>query len=102
MNNMKTLIVYYSRTGTTKRVAEAIAEKLGADLEEIVDKKDRKGAMGYLTAGRDATLRRLTEIEPLKKRAEDYDLVIIGTPIWSWNMSVAVRAYLSLNKEALK
>lgn len=98
---MKTLIVYYSRTKTTKKVAEALAEKLGADIEEIVDKKDRQGALGYLSAGRDATMRRLTELEAAKKAASDYDLVIIGTPIWSWNLSTPVRTYLYENKEVL-
>ncbi|MFH0892071.1 MAG: flavodoxin domain-containing protein [Candidatus Falkowbacteria bacterium] len=98
---MKTLIVYYSRTKTTKKVAEALAQKLEADLEEIIDKKDRAGAFGYLSAGRDATRRYLTDIEPAKKAAGDYDLVIIGTPIWSWNLSTPVRTYLSENKEIL-
>ena len=36
---MKTLVVYYSRTGNTKYVAEKIAENLGAEICEVVDKK---------------------------------------------------------------
>lgn len=31
----KTLVLYYSATNTTKRVAEQIAQKLNADLREI-------------------------------------------------------------------
>ncbi len=37
---MKTLVTYYSRTGTTRAVGEAIARELGTDSEEIVDGKN--------------------------------------------------------------
>jgi flavodoxin len=96
---MKTLVVFYSRTGTTKKVAEAIAEKTGADLEEIKDTVDRGGAMGYLRSGRDAMKKRLTNLEPVLKNPADYDLVVIGTPIWGWNVSAPVRTYLTEQKE---
>ena len=36
-SKVKTLIVYYSRTSKTKRVAEDLAKILGADIETIVD-----------------------------------------------------------------
>jgi len=92
------LIVYYSRTQTTKKVAEILAEKLGADIEEIKDTVDRAGVKGYWISGKDATLRKLTVLEKSEKNPSDYDLVIIGTPIWSWNMSVPVRTYVTENK----
>jgi flavodoxin len=40
---MKSLVVYYTRTGKTKSAAEAIATQLGADIEEIVDLKKTAG-----------------------------------------------------------
>jgi flavodoxin len=43
---MKTLVVYYSRTGTTRKVAEAIAGILRCDIEEVVDTKKRSGILG--------------------------------------------------------
>ncbi len=95
----KILIVYYSRTETTKKLAKMLAEKLSADLEEIKDTVDRKGGMGYLISGRDATLRKLTVLEKSTTNLRDYDLVVIGTPIWSWNMSVPVRTYLTDHKD---
>ena len=33
---MKVLVIYYSRTGNTKFVAEKIAQELEADIEEII------------------------------------------------------------------
>ncbi|MBI5077124.1 NAD(P)H-dependent oxidoreductase [Candidatus Falkowbacteria bacterium] len=96
---MKILVVYYSRTGVTRQVGEAIAGALNGDGEEIVDLKDRSGSIGYINAGRDATFKLQTKIKPLEKQPADYDLVIIGTPVWAWNMTPAARTYIVQNKE---
>ena len=50
---MRSLVVYYSRTGVTKKVAEAISQMLGADIEEIIDRRDRRGPKGFFTGGRE-------------------------------------------------
>jgi len=94
---MKSLVVYYSRTGTTKTVGKAIAKKLKADSDEIIDLKKRLGPINWLIAGWDATRRRLTKIKTQKK-PERYDMIIIGTPIWGKNMAPAVRTYLTNHK----
>jgi flavodoxin len=99
---MKILVAYYSRTGTTKKVAEALTQKLGAEVEEIRDTVDRSGAKGYLISGRDGMRRRLTKLEPVKLNPVGYDLVVVGTPVWSWNMSSPVRTYLTENKDKFK
>jgi flavodoxin len=96
---VKTLVAFYSRTGTTKKIASAIAEKTGADLEEIRDTVDRSGAMGYLRSGRDSIKKKLTKLEPLKFEPDQYDSIIIGTPIWGWNVSVPVRTYITEQKD---
>lgn len=92
---MKSLVVYYSRTGNTKFVAEEIAAELGADLEEIVDLKSRDGKMGWLSASRDATGNRQTNISETKRNPADYDLIVIGTPVWAWSPSAAIRTYIA-------
>ena len=79
---MKILVTFYSRTGNTRKIGNEIAEKLKADADEVVDKKPRGGVKGYLFAGRDAMKKKLAEIEYRKDPAE-YDLVIIGIPVWA-------------------
>jgi flavodoxin len=92
---MKTLVVYYSRTGVTRTVAQALAGRLRADVEELRDHKNRSGARGWLAACMDAACKRLTEIDPPTRDAAVYDLVLIGTPVWAFTMAPAVRTYLS-------
>jgi flavodoxin len=99
---MKTLVVYYSRTGTTKKVAEAIADKLHCDIEEIQSKKDWKGLIGYMRAGKAGVKKETPEISPPTHDPAKYDLVLIGTPVWVGNMSAPVRTYLVQNKDKLK
>ncbi|MFA5359771.1 MAG: flavodoxin [Patescibacteria group bacterium] len=101
-NGVKILVAYYSRTGITKKLAEFLAEKLGAQTEEIKDTVNRAGAVGYMLAGRDAMQRKLTKLEPLKLNPADFDLVIIGTPVWAWNMSAPIRTYLTEHKDKFK
>jgi flavodoxin len=99
---MKTLLVYYSRTGFTKQVAEAIKDKLDCDIEELVDQKDRSGAIGWVGAGRDAARKAKTQIDEPRYNPADYDLVIIGTPVWVGICAVAVRTYLERFKDELR
>jgi flavodoxin len=99
---MRSLVVYYSRTGTTKKAAETIAEALHSDIEEVIDQKDRRGIWGWFMAGRDATLKKLVNIGPNKHEPSNYDLVVIGTPVWAWNVTPAVRAYIAANSARFK
>ena len=92
---MKALVVHYSRTGSTEKVAAEIAQALAADTETIIDKKNRKGPIGWLTAGRDSTRKTPADIEEPKHDPSGYDLVVIGTPVWAWTVSAPVLAYLN-------
>ena len=91
---MKVLIVYYSRSGKTRNIAEVIAEKLGAELEEIADHRNRKGLLGFFASGNEAHLKRVIPIERLKNEPAKYDLIIVGTPIWAGNLSTPIRSFL--------
>ena len=95
---MKALVVYYSRTGNTRKVGQEIARQLKADIEEIISPRGRSGPLGFLWSGGEATLRLMTKLKPTKKDPTKYDVVVVGTPIWSFNMSSPVRTYLSRNR----
>lgn len=94
---MRTLVVFYSRTGNTRKVGEKIANILKADIDEVIDKTDRSGIRGWLGGGKDAFFKNPTFIH-FKKDPSKYDLVIIGTPVWAATQAPAVRTYLSEHK----
>ena len=94
---MKSLVVYYSRTGNAKFVAETVAAELGSDIEEVIDLKKREGKLGWMSAGRDASSGEQTEIAPPTRNPKDYDLVVVGTPVWAWSPSAAIKTYLAKN-----
>ena len=75
---MKTLVVYYSRSGNTKKIAEEISSKLKCEIEEIVDSKNRKGMLGWIISAIDAHSK-LTTIGEIIKDPTKYDLIVIGT-----------------------
>jgi flavodoxin len=94
-----TLIVYYSRTGFTKQLAHELAVNLKADLEEIIDKKDRSGALGYLFSGRDALKEIPADIQKMMRNPANYSLVIICTPVWAFKMSTPILTFLKQSGE---
>jgi flavodoxin len=96
------LVVCYSRTGATRLVADAIAAKLGCEVEELVDSVSRLGWLGYLRGGFDAFFGRATELDPIGHDPAAYDLIVVGTPVWDRSLPPAARAYLASHGAALR
>jgi flavodoxin len=94
---MKTLVVYYTRTGNSKFAAETIAAELGADVEEVIDLKKRQGKLAYMSCGRDAMSEKETEIVATKRNPAEYDLIVIAQPVWAWSPTPAIRTYIKMN-----
>ncbi len=91
---VRTLIVYYTRTGTTRTLANALATELKADVDEIQCERYRPGGLRYLRAGYDSVRGNLPPISIPAKNPSDYDLVLIGGPIWTSYPALPIRAYL--------
>lgn len=85
----RTLVIYFSATGTTKGVAEKIASVTGADLYEIVPKEQYTDAdLNYNDSSTRATREQndpdaRPEFEPIEIDIENtYSTIFIGFPIW--------------------
>jgi flavodoxin len=91
---MKTLVVFYSRIGNTRKVAEELEKVLECDIEEIIDTKNRSGSLGYMRSGRDAMTQKLTVLQDITNDPSTYDLIVIGTPLWAGHVSTPVRTYM--------
>jgi flavodoxin len=90
----KPLIVYYSRTGNSRIVADALMEYLSGTIEEIQSTKNRDGLLGVFTCVLDQLLERDDILKPLDKDPKDYDPVIIVAPIWIGKISSPARTFI--------
>ncbi|SAL85952.1 flavodoxin [Caballeronia terrestris] len=96
----RVLIVYFSRTGATRRVAAALATTLHADVEEIIDRSDRSGTLGTLRCVLDSVMGRSASIEPMRHDLSAHHMVVIGTPVWAGRVSAPVRAGARVARDA--
>jgi flavodoxin len=101
MDRRSVLVVYFSRTGHTRVLAEGIARALGGDLEEIRDRTDRSGMAGYLRSGLETILGVSAEIDRPRHDPSRYDVVVVGGPVWNMSVSTPVRTYLWLERDHL-
>ncbi len=99
---MKTLVVFYSRTGNCRTVAGVLAAAMSADIEEIISAKDYSGPIGWMAAGKDSTFKTQAPIGPTDKNHAEYDLVIVGTPIWAFTAAAPVISWMAQHGKGLK
>ena len=80
----KTLVLYYSETGSTKTVAEELQKQLGADIESIEAVKPYSGNFQEtIQRGQHEMQSGLwPELKPLKSTLAKYDVIFLGYPIW--------------------
>lgn len=92
----KVLVLYYSQTGTTKAVAEVIAEKMGADIEAIEAVEPYSGSFmeTVLRGQKEMAAGVLPELKPLSVNVEDYDVVFLGYPVWFGTYALPVKTLL--------
>ncbi len=93
---MNKMIVYYSKNGNCRAVAEMIAEKTRADTYEIIDLTNRKGLIGFLKSGFQARMGKLVKIEPLPPGLlSEANEVFVVFPIWASKPAPAMRSFLN-------
>ncbi|MDR3209120.1 MAG: hypothetical protein LBT36_00635 [Oscillospiraceae bacterium] len=80
---MKTLVVYYSKTGNTRRVAEAVIAVLGCDSDALAYDEAAKTARGAREPGA-------------------YEHVVLLSPVWAFSLAAPMKLYLAAHKTAIK
>lgn len=93
----KVLVLYYSQTGNTKAVAQEIATKLNADIEEIVPVQLYDGDfMATIERGKkELDEGNFPEILPIKADVSGYDVIFIGFPVWFGTYAPPVITFLN-------
>lgn len=96
------LVLSYSRTGFTQAIAEEIVRACGSDIELIEDVNERGHASGFVRCAVEATLHLETPICAARYTPGDYDIVVIGTPVWFWNVASPVRSYIKSHRSEFR
>ena len=94
----KILIIYHSLTDNTKACCEALQQALGADTIEVKDLVDRSGRWGFFKTAIGSLLGMHTEIEPQNPDLSSYPNIILGSPIWTGKLSMAIRTLIDNNR----
>lgn len=95
----KILIAYYSFEGSTKLIAETLSETLKADIMEVKPVKEMKskGFGKYIWGGSQVIMGKKPELAKLTKDIKEYDIILIGTPIWAGTYSPPIKTLLEGN-----
>lgn len=94
MDKPKVLVIFFSRSGTTRLLAEHIVRAAGADLEELREPRSRRGLLGWLRSAYEGKYRRSTKPLPLTHDPRGYDIVFLGSPTWIGSLASPVRGFL--------
>ena len=100
----KTLVVYFSATGNTERVAEMIAEATGGDLFELelsdpytdedLNYNDENSRVSQEYA--DESLRNVELVAATMEGFDEYENVFVGYPVWwgiaAWPVNTFIEA----------
>ncbi|MDR1207761.1 MAG: hypothetical protein LBJ89_00240 [Holosporales bacterium] len=101
----KTLVVYYSKSGNTRRVALKIREKTGADCYEVepIDDYQRSWKL-YWIAVKHFITRKRPKLRGSPPNFEAYDVIFVGCPIWAafpfraWTIPPPLLSFLYQNR----
>lgn len=93
---MKTLVVYYSYSGSTKAIAGEYAKQNSVDITEIKGVK-RPWKLRAYTAGILASMKgKAWPIEPPEVDFESYERLVLFAPVWAGNPAPMFNAVLEL------
>lgn len=95
----KKLVVFYSLEGHTQLVGQLIARALGATIMELKTQKafPNKGFNKYFTGGKSVYLKEKPALTNKVPALDQYDTIIIGTPVWAGRFAAPIRTFLAQN-----
>lgn len=92
---MTTVVVCYSLTGNTRRLAEMVALRLGAEVTGLIAPAVQHGPLAMLWLGFLTLIGRDTPVRLDHRMPEDADLVILAAPVWAGRVAFPMRAWLA-------
>ncbi|MCL1803895.1 MAG: hypothetical protein FWG30_09755 [Eubacteriaceae bacterium] len=96
---MDSIVIYYSFSGNTRKIAEGIAASEGADILEVKDAQPVGKLKAYTSGIFAARGGKQWPIQPVGKSLESYSRFILLAPIWASNPAPAFNTLLNMLPE---
>lgn len=95
---MKIAIVFFSLEGNTRHAAGYLASITGGDLIELIPEKEYpRGRVSKFISGKAALSHDQPMLKPYNFNKDDYDYIIIGTPVWAGYPAPPINTFLATN-----
>lgn len=91
---MKTIICYYSHSGKTKAIAEAVAKSSSAELFEIIEEKKRNFFTTWISGIFSARSGKEPKIKPSTFSLKGVERIILMAPIWAGYNAPAMNSFI--------
>lgn len=95
----KSIVVYYSQTGTTTKLANLISSRLSIDIDSIVCNEPYNGDFGQTIerCKNDMQNGTVPAVKPLSHNLAEYDTIYLGYPVWFGTFAPPVSSFLKNN-----
>lgn len=97
----KVLVVTYSLTGTSRRLAQQLCSQQAWPMGEIREARTRKGMSGMLRCLLDSWLKRTPEVAYAGPPPIAFDTVVLVSPIWAYRLAGPMRSFVSSRQKQL-
>jgi flavodoxin len=93
---MKAVVIYYSYSGNTKKVAEVLIEALKAKVGEVgqIQLLGLDEPKAFFGQCKRALWHKKAQIQPVSFDLSIYNIICLGTPVWAFGPAPAINAYL--------
>lgn len=89
------LVVTYSYTGTCRQLAQLLCSQQGWPMAEISESSPRSGLQGTARCLLDSWLRRRPPIHYDGPPPEQFDAVVLVSPIWAYRLAGPMRSFVA-------
>ena len=95
-NETTSIVVYFSKSGNTGKIAKQISDELGSDLYRIVPSEEYPESYQetQTRAREEAATDARPEIENALTNFSKYNIVFIGFPIWNSNIPNIIKTFV--------
>jgi hypothetical protein len=97
----RVLVVVYSYTGISRRLAQQLCAQRGWQMAEIAEEQPRRGASGTCRCVLDSLLRRRPAIRYDGPSPRNFDAVVLVSPVWLGRLAGPMRSFVVRRQDHL-